>query len=52
MFQLAFCARWMQGAVTVDWLLAHPEWYEAIDICATAHGQAEAQRAQDGASGS
>lgn len=31
----------MNGAVTVEWLLDHPDWYEMIDICSLAHGQAE-----------
>lgn len=36
----------MRGAVSLDWLLEHPDWYAWVDICAQAHDEAEAARAQ------
>lgn len=33
----------MQGAVTLEWLLANPDWHEAIDIGVQAQDQAEAE---------
>lgn len=45
--RVLYTARWLKGAATVEWLLAHPEWWEWADICAIAHEQAVAQAHQD-----
>lgn len=38
-------ARWLGGGgPTIDWLLAHPEWCECVDICSIAHEQATAEK--------
>ena len=38
-----FVARWLNGAASIEWLLAHPEWYEWADICSVGHEQAVAE---------
>ena len=47
--RVAQMAHYMQGAVTIEWLLANPDWYDMIDVFSIAHSQAEAQRAKDNA---
>ena len=36
----------MRGGVTIDWLLAHPDWYDTVDICSIAFNEAEEVKAE------